>query len=189
MTTNDAARPVAWRGLWDSQWVNIVNHNECYRGWELEDAVNHAVKLTEKTLKENNASAIAHLQARVEALTGEVERLTERNAELEGLAKYCDLLTHKLITCGVAASHPDAGLSKRGRYAAKWDSPMAQEVRTLRDKADALGKHLVEVEQFRSLARWVMNSAGHGINSSQQRQGEKLMDFINSITQPEADHE
>jgi hypothetical protein len=82
-------------------------------------------------------SAIAHLQARVDALTGEVERLTERNAELEGLAKYCDLLTHKLITCGVAASHPDAGLSKRGRYAAKWDSPMAQEVRVLRDKAEA----------------------------------------------------
>jgi hypothetical protein len=74
MTTNDAVRPVAWRGLWDSQWVNIVNHNECYRGWELEDAVNHAVKLTEKTLKENNASSIAHLQARVEALTGEVEQ-------------------------------------------------------------------------------------------------------------------
>jgi hypothetical protein len=75
MTPNDAVRPVAWRGLWDSQWVNIVNHDRCYRGWENEDAINHAVKLTETTLKENNAPSIAHLQARVEALTGEVERL------------------------------------------------------------------------------------------------------------------
>ena len=176
MTTNDAVRPVARFDL------NIPGSLTPDYGMVADDDGEY-IRYTD------HASAIAHLQARVEALTGEVERLTERNAELEGLAKYCDLLTHKLITCGVAASHPDAGLSKRGRYAAKWDSPMAQEVRTLRDKADALGKHLVEVEQFRSLARWVMNSAGHGINSSQQRQGEKLMDFINSITQPEADHE
>ena len=47
------------------------------------------------------------------------------------------ILTRKIITCGVAASHPDAGLSRRGAYAGKWDSPQAEEVRQLRVRAEA----------------------------------------------------
>jgi len=39
--------------LFDSQWVNVVNHDNCYRGWSKEDAVNHAVRMTEGYMKEN----------------------------------------------------------------------------------------------------------------------------------------
>ena len=47
--------PVAIR-LWDSQWVNVVNHDNCYQNWSKEDAINHAVKMTEKYIAENVAN-------------------------------------------------------------------------------------------------------------------------------------
>ena len=42
--------------LWDSQWMNVVNHDNCYQGWDKEDAINHAVKMTEKYIAENFAN-------------------------------------------------------------------------------------------------------------------------------------
>ena len=42
--------------LWDSQWVNVVNHDNCYRDWSKEDAINHAVKMTEKYIAGNVAN-------------------------------------------------------------------------------------------------------------------------------------
>jgi hypothetical protein len=39
--------------LFDSQWVNVVNHDNCYRGWTKEDAVHHAVRMTEQYMREN----------------------------------------------------------------------------------------------------------------------------------------
>ena len=48
-------KPVAVR-LWDFQWVNVVNHDNCYRDWSKEDAINHAVKMTEKYIAGNVAS-------------------------------------------------------------------------------------------------------------------------------------
>ncbi len=39
--------------LWDSQWVNIVNHENCYRDYSKEDAVAMAVKLTEAAMRDN----------------------------------------------------------------------------------------------------------------------------------------
>ena len=39
--------------LWDSQWVNVVNHDNCYAGWSKEDAINHAVKMTEQLIASN----------------------------------------------------------------------------------------------------------------------------------------
>lgn len=47
------------------------------------------------------------------------------------------ILTHKVITCGVAARHPDKSLSRTGAYAGKWDSTQADDVRKLRDKYEA----------------------------------------------------
>jgi len=45
--------------LYDSQWVNIVNHDNAYRGWDVEEAVNHAVKATLAAVKSNIESALA----------------------------------------------------------------------------------------------------------------------------------
>jgi len=39
--------------LWDTQWMNVVNHDRCYAGWDVEDAINHAVKLTERYIADN----------------------------------------------------------------------------------------------------------------------------------------
>ncbi len=39
--------------LWDSQWTNIVNHANCYIDWSKEDAIRHAVKMTETYIARN----------------------------------------------------------------------------------------------------------------------------------------
>lgn len=75
-------------------------------------------------------------QSALDALRGEVAMLRDA----------LHIETHKVITCGVAASHPDASLSSRMEYAGKWDSPQAQEVRALRDKADAAERRVEELE-------------------------------------------
>lgn len=63
--------------------------------------------------------------------------VTALRAEVAAYKRECELLTHKVITCGVAARHPDANLSRTGSYGGKWDSPQAQDVRALRDRADS----------------------------------------------------
>lgn len=45
----------AWRGLWDTQWMNIVNHDHAFENYSKDDAVHLAVKMTEEKLRENNA--------------------------------------------------------------------------------------------------------------------------------------
>ena len=39
--------------LWDSQWLNIVNHECCYADFTKEEAVALAVQLTEQALARN----------------------------------------------------------------------------------------------------------------------------------------
>lgn len=39
--------------LWDSQWTNVVNHDNCYASWTKEDAIHYAVKMTEQLIAEN----------------------------------------------------------------------------------------------------------------------------------------
>jgi len=43
-----------WVKLWDSQWVNIVNHDHCYESMDKEEAVHLAVKMTEERCRLNN---------------------------------------------------------------------------------------------------------------------------------------
>lgn len=45
--------------LWDSQWSNIVNHDHSYENFSKEDAVHHAVKLTEERIAKNLAGQVA----------------------------------------------------------------------------------------------------------------------------------
>jgi len=71
--------------------------------------------------------------------------LAEIRSERDSFAKHNDLLTHKIITCGVAARNPDPKLSKVGAYVGKWDSPQAQDVRALRDRCDAAESQLAEL--------------------------------------------
>lgn len=41
--------------LWDTQWMTIINHEYCYRDWSKEDAVAHAIKMTEQAIARNVA--------------------------------------------------------------------------------------------------------------------------------------
>jgi hypothetical protein len=78
---------------------------------------------------------IAGLVTRCDAAEAKLEKAEEERDEWK---KESTLLTHKIITCGVAASHPDAALSRRAdSYGGKWDSPQAEKVRELRTRADA----------------------------------------------------
>lgn len=66
--------------------------------------------------------------------------------ELDALRDDAQILTHKIITCGVAARHPDANLTRSGAYASKWDSPQAQEVRRLRAAFETALETLRQIE-------------------------------------------
>ena len=59
--------------------------------------------------------------------------LAER--QLKWLRAELMLIEHRCITCGVAATHPNAELTLRADYM-KWDSPQAQAVRELRADRD-----------------------------------------------------
>ena len=62
---------------------------------------------------------------------------------IKALRKELKLTTHKVLTCGVAASHPDAALSSNPKhYGGPWDSPQAQAVRALRTQRDDLASEL-----------------------------------------------
>ena len=67
--------------------------------------------------------------------------------------KEVKLLTHKVICCGVAASHPDPLLTTHGVYANEWNSQQAEEVRALRRDRDALRasaeKDRADAERYR----------------------------------------
>ncbi len=93
-------------------------------------------------------------------------RMESLEAELAALCKHADILTHQIITCGVAASHPDSNLSRTGAYAGKWNSAQAEEVRKLRDAYDALRAKNSE------LALQVLADHGHAMGeyeTGQQR--------------------
>jgi hypothetical protein len=66
-----------------------------------------------------------------------IERLEREN---EAFRSECDTLRHQVITCGVAATHPDANLTRTGAYADKWNSRQAEEVRTLRAENETFRK-------------------------------------------------
>lgn len=69
------------------------------------------------------------------ALRAQVARLEAENAAWR---EHAETLTHQVICCGVAVSHPDPDLTKHGAYAGKWNSAQAEEVRKLRAERDRL---------------------------------------------------
>lgn len=75
------------------------------------------------------------MQQAAAAAVEEIERLRSEN---KAWRKQANDLTHQVICCGVAASHPDATLTTRGAYAGKWNSAQAEQVRALRRDRDRL---------------------------------------------------
>lgn len=72
-------------------------------------------------------------------LRSRLEMLANHRQREQELLEAVALATHQVITCGVAAKHPDANLSRReSDYGGKWDSPQAESVRQLRQERDEL---------------------------------------------------
>lgn len=67
-----------------------------------------------------------------------VGAIRQQASDIAELRAECDLLTHKVICCGVAAWHSDPLLTTTGAYAGKWNSPQADCVRKLRAERDQL---------------------------------------------------
>lgn len=63
------------------------------------------------------------------------EKHKQLEADCDQWRKDYNLQTHKVITCGVAADHPDPKLTLRADYM-QWNSPQAERVRALRERAD-----------------------------------------------------
>jgi hypothetical protein len=94
---------------------------------------------------DNRLNKLLDHNLQFEAQTGAAqivdELMADRKTMQRGLTaweKQCDTLTHQVLCCGVAASHPDATLTTRGAYAGKWNSAQAEEVRKLRAECDQM---------------------------------------------------
>lgn len=86
-----------------------------------------------------------HIRMLLDHIESQAARIASLERDKASLEKERDewkdeaqLATHKCITCGVAASNPDATLTERGAYAKDWGSPQAQQVRALRKERDEL---------------------------------------------------
>ncbi|MCO7494751.1 Lar family restriction alleviation protein [Stenotrophomonas maltophilia] len=77
--------------------------------------------------------------------------------------------------------HLGNGCDECGGIGAIWDNTDYQQMADEMAKSLAAPRaHTVDLSRFRSLARWVANSVGHGINSGQRRMGEELLALIDS---------
>lgn len=72
--------------LWDSQWVNVVNHADCYRDMDKEEAIATAVRMTERLMAENITKGFppsAYNRAAVAELIGFVQDCADGRPEAE----------------------------------------------------------------------------------------------------------
>lgn len=89
-------------------------------------------------------------------LPDDITALEVIRAGIQKLEESVALLTHKLVTCGVAANHPNAVLTEFGAYKEKWDSPQVQAVRDLRHERDRLLEDRVVLDACPKCGhRWV----------------------------------
>lgn len=63
--------------------------------------------------------------------------IAELRKRIVHLKKQRTLMEHKVIACGVAATHPNAKLAASGVYKTKWNSQQLEEVIALRTRAEA----------------------------------------------------
>jgi len=96
--------------------------------------------------------------------------LHDAEAERDAFRKELLLMEHKVITCGVAASHPDKLLTTHGAYKTKWDSPQAQSVRELRDAKDAAEAELGELRRRVGELAGRLGNFGFTLTESRQEQ-------------------
>ena len=80
------------------------------------------------------------------ALEAANDLIAELETQRDAFRTQATLNQHMVITCGVAASHPDPNLSRTGAYASAWNSEQANKVRALRDERDCLRARVAELD-------------------------------------------
>jgi hypothetical protein len=126
-------------------------------------------------------SVAAYLTAAIKNLPALVDELDAARADAESLRKALKLMEHKVITCGVAASTPDAELTRRAKcYAEDWNSPQAEAVRALRADRDAAR---AELERLRARvadfeAEWRHYSTDNATTACGLSVGDRVMASI-----------
>lgn len=122
--------------------------------WALDDELGHTafilnangVAFASMGAIDSNPNGVADAR-RIVACVNACQGMEDPAALIAGLRSELQLATHKLLTCGVAARHPDASLSRReSDYGGKWNSPQAESVRQLRQQRDELLEALEEAK-------------------------------------------
>lgn len=72
----------------------------------------------------------------------------QERTELAELLAENQLLTHKVIACGVIADHPDATLGDRHPYSTEWNSQQADRVRGLRRRHEEALAVIAKLARF-----------------------------------------
>lgn len=91
--------------LWDSQWVNIVNHANCYADFDKEEAVHQAVKLTEAAIAKNfrEAASVAPATASVAPRHAEALKLIATASPSERAFEYVRGIARAALRAPAAA--------------------------------------------------------------------------------------
>jgi hypothetical protein len=121
---------------------------------------------------EINESAQATNPILLHKAAAKLRTIPDLEAENAKWRKQADTLTHQVICCGVAASHPDPALTTRGAYAGKWNSAQAEQVRQLRADRDKLQAELTALRAQSQGARvpdgdmWLLSNGNDGLGST-----------------------
>ncbi len=123
-----------------------------------------------------NASSVPSASKMLACLQGLTTAIAELAAERDRAVAECKLMEHKVITCGVAAHHPDANLTRTGAYADKWDSPQAKDVRKVRSERDAAVAKCAELERELAAARLDRDALQGIIDDAESESGLSAME-------------
>ena len=130
----------------------LPDYTSLENGWERFD-----VEKMAQYARAHEANVRAALQGALDAQLAGLQAMKERadkaERERDEALKECKLLEHKVITCGVAAAHPNAALTETGAYKEKWNSPQAESVRQLRRELAAARQEIEALMKERDKLR------------------------------------
>jgi len=136
-----AMNPCPWCG---GEVGPIVEEGATFRWRRVTGCCANGPEVRHDTLADDQAAA--EVESRAAAIAAWNERPVEvtlraqleaAEAEAEQQREWADRFKHMVITCGVAATHPDPNLTLTGAYKEKWNSQQADSVRALRARAEA----------------------------------------------------
>lgn len=106
--------------------------------------IDESVEVALNVVRNTAAPLITVIDAVLASVAMKDAEIAELRKECKEMRALSQLGTHRVIACGVAATHPDASLMDRGAYADEWRTRQSDEVRELRRDRDALRARLAK---------------------------------------------